>query len=231
MHTPYCMYICICDIYTLYSLYIFYMWYIYTHRIACIDVYSCDIATHTILHVCEESESHSVESNSLRRHGLYSPWNSPGQNTGVGSLSLLQMFPTQGSNPGLPHCRQSLYLQNILYLSHQGSPLHVYVCVSVCVCDIYTHTIWHVCILSHCTDVWLSVTPWTVLHQAPLSVGFSRQEYWSELSFPPPGDLPNPGIKLGSPKLMHGFTTSKSIVCIYVCVYICVCVSIHNTQI
>ena len=41
---------------------------------------------------------------------LYSPWNSPGQNTGVGSLSLLQgIFPTQGSNPGLPHCRQILY--------------------------------------------------------------------------------------------------------------------------
>ena len=43
-------------------------------------------------------------------HGLYSPWNSPGQNTGVGSLSLLQgIFPTQGSNPGLPQCRQILY--------------------------------------------------------------------------------------------------------------------------
>ena len=45
-------------------------------------------------------------------------WNSPGQNTGVGSLSLLQgMFPTQGLNPGLPHCRQILYT-----LSHKGSP-------------------------------------------------------------------------------------------------------------
>ena len=49
---------------------------------------------------------------------LYSPWNSPGQNTGVGSLSLLQrIFPTQGSNPGLPHCRWILY-----QLSHKGSP-------------------------------------------------------------------------------------------------------------
>ena len=55
-------------------------------------------------------ESHSVVSNSLQHHGRYSPWNSPGQNTGVGSLSLLQgIFPTQGSNPGLPHCRQILY--------------------------------------------------------------------------------------------------------------------------
>ena len=48
-----------------------------------------------------ESESRSVVSNSLRPHGLYSPWNSPGQNTGLGSHTLLQgIFPTQGSNPG-----------------------------------------------------------------------------------------------------------------------------------
>ena len=47
---------------------------------------------------------------SLQPHGLYSPRNSPGQNTGVGSLSLFQgIFPTQGSNPGLPHCRWILY--------------------------------------------------------------------------------------------------------------------------
>ena len=65
-----------------------------------------------------ESESRSVVSDSLLPHGLYSPWNSPGQNTGVGSLSLLQgIFPAQGSNPGLPHCRQTLY-----HLSHQGIP-------------------------------------------------------------------------------------------------------------
>ena len=64
------------------------------------------------------SESHSVMSDSLRPRGLYSPWNSPGQNTGVGSLSLLQgIFPTQGLNSGLPHCGQILY-----QLSHQRSP-------------------------------------------------------------------------------------------------------------
>ena len=64
-----------------------------------------------------ESESLSVVSDSLRPHGLYSPWNSPGQNTGVGSCSLLQgIFPTQGWNPGLPHRRRILY-----QLSHRGS--------------------------------------------------------------------------------------------------------------
>ena len=65
-----------------------------------------------------ESESHLVMSDSLRPHGLYSPWNSLGQNTGVGSLSLLQwIFPTQESNQGLPHCRRILY-----QLSYEGSP-------------------------------------------------------------------------------------------------------------
>ena len=65
-----------------------------------------------------ESKSHSVMSDSLRPHGLYSPWNSPSHNTGVGSLFLLQgIFPTEGSNPGLPSCRWILY-----QLSHQGSP-------------------------------------------------------------------------------------------------------------
>ena len=65
-----------------------------------------------------ESESHTVVSNPLQPHGLYSPWNSPGRNTGVGSLSLLQgLFLTQGLNPGLPHCGQILY-----QLSHKGSP-------------------------------------------------------------------------------------------------------------
>ena len=53
--------------------------------------------------------SHSVVSNSLQPHELYSPWNSPSQNTGVGSLSLLQgIFPTQGSNPVFLHCRRIL---------------------------------------------------------------------------------------------------------------------------
>ena len=66
-----------------------------------------------------QSESRSVVSDSLRPHRSYSPWNSPGQNTGVGGLSLLQgIFPTQGSNRGLLHCRWILY-----QLSYQGNPL------------------------------------------------------------------------------------------------------------
>ena len=91
-----------------------------------------------------ESASCSAMSDSLRPQGLYSPRNSPGQNTGVGSHSFLQgIFPTQGSSPGLPHCRQIL-----CQLSHQGSP--------------------------------------RILEWVPI---------------PFPGDLPNLGIKLGSPAL------------------------------
>ena len=47
--------------------------------------------------------------------------------------------------------------------------------------------------------VWDSATLWTIIHQAPLSMGFSRQEYWSTLPFPPPGNIPNPGIEPMSP--------------------------------
>ena len=64
------------------------------------------------------SEVYSLVSDSLWPHGLYRTWNSPGQNTGVGSCSFLQeIFPTQRSNAGFPHCRRILY-----QLSHQGSP-------------------------------------------------------------------------------------------------------------
>ena len=52
--------------------------------------------------------------------------------------------------------------------------------------------------LSH---VQLVATPWTIAYQVPLSMGFSRQEYWSGLPFPSPGDLPNPGIEPRSPAL------------------------------
>ena len=71
----------------------------------------------SIIRLTLESESHSVVSNSATTW-TYRPWNSPGQNTGMGSPSLLrEIFLAQGSNPDLPHCRQILY-----NLSHKGSP-------------------------------------------------------------------------------------------------------------
>ena len=72
----------------------------------------------------------------------------------------------------------------------------------------------YVCVLSHFSHVQLFATLWTVAHQAPLSMGFSRQEYWSGLPYPPPGDLPNPGIEAASLKssALAGrfFTTSAT---------------------
>ena len=88
-----------------------------------LSLFNTRISFHLVGHLpwkwsCHWSESCSVMSNSLWPHGLYSPWNSPGQNTGVGSLSLLQwIVPTQGSNPGLPHCRRIL-----CQLNYKGSP-------------------------------------------------------------------------------------------------------------
>ena len=57
--------------------------------------------------------------------------------------------------------------------------------------------------------IWLFATPWTVARQAPLSMGFSRQEYWSGLPFPPPGDFPDPGIKSRSPALQRDSLPSE----------------------
>ena len=100
---------------------------------------------------------------SFRPHGLYSPWKSPGQNTGVGSLSLLQgIFPTQWSKPGFPHCRQILY-----QLSHKGSPIISFVCCA------YS--------LSH---VWLFATSWTIAHQAPLSMGILQARILEWVAMP-----------------------------------------------
>ena len=138
-----------------------------------------------------ESESCSVVSDSLRPHGLYSPWNSPGQNTGVGSL-LQGIFPTQGSNPGLSHCRWIFYqpshqgspriLEWVAYpvssvssrpasqadslpLSYQGSP----------VTTPLNYFFWHaVVVVQSPSHVWLFVTLWAVAHQASLFITISQ---------------------------------------------------------
>ena len=79
------------------------------------------------------------------------------------------------------------------------------VCACVCVCmylRVYIHTYIHsyiCCVLSHFSRVQLFATLWTVVYQAPLFIGFSRQEYWSVFPYPPPRDLPDPGIKPQSP--------------------------------
>ena len=67
--------------------------------------------------------------------------------------------------------------------------------------------------LNHFSRVRLCVTPWTVAHQAPLCLGFSRQECWSGLPRPPPGGLPDPGVEpapLMSPALAAGFFITRA---------------------
>ena len=120
--------------------------------------------------------------------------------------------------------------------------MHIHICIHMCV---------HM--LSHFSHIQLFATPWTVAHQAPLSMGISGQEYWSDLPFSSPGDLLNPGIKptsltcfavtdgyfqfssvqsLNSVQLFmtpwadRYFTTSIYLP-LYVCVCVCVCVYIY----
>ena len=90
-------------------------------------------------------------------------------------IAALFIIATSGNNSNTHH--QWVYKQNV-------------VCVQS-----------NVCTLSHFSRVWLFATLWIVAHQAPLSVGFSRQEYCSGLSCPPPGDLPNPRTEPVAPAL------------------------------
>ena len=92
----------------------------------------------------------------------------------------------------------TLFLAGWIMFSEQCHSQHI-LSACVCVCA-------HAQLLSH---VWLFVTPWTVAHWALLSMGFSRQEYWSGLPCPPPGDLPNSGIEPTSPSLEGGFFTTE----------------------
>ena len=128
-------------------------------------------------------------SDSLPPHGLYSPWNSPGWNTGVGSLSH-----SRGSSQPRAQTQVSR-IAGGFFTSWATREAH------------YTTMKWSEVKLLSC--VRLFETPWTVAHQAPPSMGFSRQEYWSGLPFPSPRDLPNPGIKPTSPALQADALTSE----------------------
>ena len=99
-------------------------------------------------------------------------------------LTYLTWLPTAGWHPAsvILECKRPCFINR----------LKECVCARVCVSD--------------------SATLWTVAHQAPQSMGFSRQEYWGQLPFPSPGDLPDPAIEPASPALAGGFfTTSTSL--------------------
>ena len=83
--------------------------------------------------------------------------------------------------------------------------------VEVYTYDTHTHTMEYCVCAQSLRCVWLFVTPWTRAYQAFPPIGFPRQEYWIRLPFPPPGDLPNPGIELTSPALADGFFTTETL--------------------
>ena len=143
-------------------------------------------------------------SDSLRPHGLCRPWNSPGQNIEVGSLSPSPGdLPKPGVKPRFPALQA-----DSLPAEPQGKPTEKFCLLLVeffffffliepkILCKFQVKV--KVKSLSH---VRFFVTLWTIAHHSPLSIEFSRQEYWSGLPFPSPGDLPNSVIKLGCPAL------------------------------
>ena len=144
---------------------------------------------------------------------LLHPWDFPGKSTGVGCHFLLQrIFPTQGSNLGLLHCRKMLYC-----LNHKGSPAAAAAkllqsCPTLCnpidgsppgspVPGVLQARILEWVAISF-SNVWkgkvkvkslsrvrLFATPWSAAYQAPPSMGFSKQEYWSGVPLPSPREV------------------------------------------
>ena len=102
------------------------------------------------------------------------------------------------------HYNESLYITRKLFALHSKQLEKL----DFIMTSHKSHKLYSVCVLSNFSRVRLCVILWTVAHQAPLAMGFSRQEYWSRLPCPPAGDLPDPGIEpvsLTSPALADGF--------------------------
>ena len=132
-------------------------------------------------------------SDSVRPYGpkptrLPLPWDSPGKNTGVGCHFLLQCMKVKNESEVAQSCPT---LSNPMDRSPPGSSVH----------GIFQARVLERGAIAFSSHVQLFVTPKTVARQAPLSMGFSRREYWSGLPFPSPGDLPDSGIKPWSPAL------------------------------
>ena len=154
------------------------MWIHSKNHCLCMDVMHsyCCLVTKSCLTLLRPHELKPVR--------LLCPWDFPGKNTWVGCHFLLRGISPPRDQTHIPCV--SCIGRRILY--HWASK-EAYI--------IHERKV-KVKLLSR---VWLFATPWTVAYQAPPSMGFSRQEYWSGLPFPTPGDLPDPGIKPGSPEL------------------------------
>ena len=137
------------------------------------------------------------------------------QSMGPQTQTLLKWLSMQA----YPYMKHPWYRHRDMMHTHHICT-HIYMCTHI-------YTI-YICVCAQSLSrVWLFVTPRTVAHQAPLSIGFLSQEYWNGLPFLPPGDLPDPGIEpasLASPALAGVFFTTappgKPIYHVCVCVYV-----------
>ena len=112
----------------------------------------------------------------------------------MGNHEIYWIKKERGGPSGITNIIMVLLIHEFCFWHFQYSLSSMGVCVSVCVC---------VCVCQLLNHVRLFVTPWAVTHKASLSIGFSRQEYWSRLLFPSPEDLSDPGIEPESPTLTH----------------------------
>ena len=161
--------------------------------------------------------SDSVRPHRWKPTRLPYPWDSPGKNTGVGCHFHLQCMKVKSEGEVNQSCPT---LSDPMDYNLPASSIHgifqervlergaIAFYDNICIYN-YIFAVVFVQPLSH---VSLFLTPWTVTHQVPLSMGFPRQEYWSGLPFPSPEDLPNPGVEPtypASPALADRFFTTE----------------------
>ena len=155
-------------------------------------------------------------SDSVRPHRwqptrLPRPWDPPGKNTGVGCHFLLQYMKVKSESEVTQSC---LTLSDPMDCSPPGSSVHGIFQARVLEWGAIKSSLEylkHLFLLSFSCQVITNsfATPWTVTYQAPLSMGFPRQDYWSGLPCPSPRDLPDPGTEAASPALPGVFFTTE----------------------
>ena len=143
--------------------------------------------------------SDSVQPHRWQPTRLLCPWDSPGKNTGVGCHFLLQCMKVKSESDVAQLCPT---LHDPMDCSLPGTSVHGIFQARVLEWVAIAFSLQPLKVkVKSLSCVRLFAIPWTVAYQAPPSMGFSRQECWSGLPFPSPGDLPNPGIEPGSPAL------------------------------
>ena len=143
--------------------------------------------------------SDSVQPHRQKPTRLPHPWDSPGKNTGVGCHFLLQCMKVKSESEVTQLCPT---LSDHMDCSLTGSSILGIFQARVLEWDAIAFS-------NELSRVQLFATPWTAAYQAPPSMGFSRQEYWSGLPFPTPGDLSDPGIESRSPALQADSSPSE----------------------